>query len=361
MNIIQFCGCCPLACACRSVYRGIAFDACRFYLTCPDRSQICQYDKCFKFKECTAVCRPYGPICFDPACGCFWALGAGEADRIYKLDRRLRETDCLVVQLPDFCGSITGLDCRDADRLLICGSFGKAEVSKSDGCAVSWIEKASEEMPCCAVASVPCGLVSAFDNKHIHGMIWQSGSCAETTQCWLPDGCKIEDLAWCGSECDGCLCLYVLLTRHRSYSYLMTCRFCPVCGEPSRENPQRGRRPEEPACNAHPDRGGPGGSTEELIRSIALVEAALSHILNAEGEKIQAVLCRCDDPCQIRQVNADVYKMVMGVIQLEQVLYAKLQTAVEMWNINGDPCGCSRTPRARCNEEFKGRAAAYPT
>ncbi len=64
----------------------------------------------------------------------------------------------------------------------------------------------------------------------------------------------------------------------------------------------------------------------DLIESIALEEVALSHILNAEGEKIQAALSMEDmDMCKLLEVNDSVTAMVQAVANLELVLKDKLE------------------------------------
>ena len=55
----------------------------------------------------------------------------------------------------------------------------------------------------------------------------------------------------------------------------------------------------------------------DLLESIALEETALSHILNAEGEKIQKVLAQEPaDFCRIVEVNESVVNMVSAVSTL---------------------------------------------
>lgn len=63
-----------------------------------------------------------------------------------------------------------------------------------------------------------------------------------------------------------------------------------------------------------------------LLQSVALEEAALSHILNAEGEKIQKAVSLHD--CSIKDlldVNKSVAEMVDKVTELELVLKSKLE------------------------------------
>ncbi len=63
----------------------------------------------------------------------------------------------------------------------------------------------------------------------------------------------------------------------------------------------------------------------DLIQSVALEQTALSHILNAEGEKIQAVLA--DDevtPELLLKTNKSVQGMVEAITRLEMLLHSKL-------------------------------------
>lgn len=66
-----------------------------------------------------------------------------------------------------------------------------------------------------------------------------------------------------------------------------------------------------------------------LVQSIALEETAISHILNAEGEKIQKVLGLHDcDMKDIQEVNRSVADMVDKVTSLEVVLKSKLDLVI---------------------------------
>ncbi|MEG2349714.1 MAG: hypothetical protein RSB57_04315 [Hungatella sp.] len=68
-------------------------------------------------------------------------------------------------------------------------------------------------------------------------------------------------------------------------------------------------------------------ASNDLAESIAYEETALSHILNAEGEKIQAMLAEPEvSPAQLLDVNTSVQNMVDSVSSLECVLKQKLKT-----------------------------------
>ncbi|MEF9939765.1 MAG: hypothetical protein RR768_06580 [Clostridium sp.] len=68
-------------------------------------------------------------------------------------------------------------------------------------------------------------------------------------------------------------------------------------------------------------------ASNDLAESIAYQQAALSHILNAEGEKIQAMLAQPNvTPAQLLEVNTSVEDMVDSISGLECVLKQKLKT-----------------------------------
>lgn len=62
-----------------------------------------------------------------------------------------------------------------------------------------------------------------------------------------------------------------------------------------------------------------------LLQSIALEETAISHILNAEGEKLQKAIAmeHCDHKNLI-EVNQSVENMVEKITNLEMVLKSKI-------------------------------------
>lgn len=67
-------------------------------------------------------------------------------------------------------------------------------------------------------------------------------------------------------------------------------------------------------------------AVSDLLESIALEETGLSHILNAEGEKIQAAIAYCNgDICKLLEVNDSVTGLVHAITNLEIILKDKLE------------------------------------
>ncbi|MEG2274126.1 MAG: carboxypeptidase-like regulatory domain-containing protein [Clostridia bacterium] len=67
-----------------------------------------------------------------------------------------------------------------------------------------------------------------------------------------------------------------------------------------------------------------------VIESVALEQAAISHILNAEGEKIQAVLDGTHTLNEILCVNKSVTNTIEQVTSLEIILLGKLKAVVDI-------------------------------
>lgn len=62
----------------------------------------------------------------------------------------------------------------------------------------------------------------------------------------------------------------------------------------------------------------------DIIESVALQEAGLAHIINAEGEKIQKVVATTTNVNELLAVNKSVENMLMTVSRLEVLLQSKL-------------------------------------
>jgi hypothetical protein len=74
-----------------------------------------------------------------------------------------------------------------------------------------------------------------------------------------------------------------------------------------------------------------------ILHSIALEEVALSHVINAEGEKIQAVIasmnidgqCCFADMQKLLEVNKSVHDVLEQVKEMQMLLKSKMSRAIE--------------------------------
>lgn len=85
------------------------------------------------------------------------------------------------------------------------------------------------------------------------------------------------------------------------------------------------------SCGGHEPSPHPGqltceGGKNEIIHSIALEEAGIAHILNAEGEKLQKAVASDTTIEELLLVNESVRKTITQITLLEGQLYSKLES-----------------------------------
>ncbi|MEG1059488.1 MAG: hypothetical protein RSD14_04315 [Clostridia bacterium] len=77
-----------------------------------------------------------------------------------------------------------------------------------------------------------------------------------------------------------------------------------------------------------------------IIESIALEETGISHILNAEGEKIQKAVLTCKNISELLKINESVNQTISNISMLEQILLAKLEAASKF--VKKNFCHCAK-------------------
>ena len=73
-----------------------------------------------------------------------------------------------------------------------------------------------------------------------------------------------------------------------------------------------------------------------ILVSIALEEIALAHIVNAEGEKIQAALELAENIDDLETINRSVERTLRSVIKKEMLLQFKLEDALDFVDTEDD-------------------------
>lgn len=69
-----------------------------------------------------------------------------------------------------------------------------------------------------------------------------------------------------------------------------------------------------------------GEAVGDIIESVAIEEAAFAHILNAESEKLMAVISNSEATAeQLLAINKSVKKTISAISKLEMQLQAKLE------------------------------------
>jgi hypothetical protein len=90
-----------------------------------------------------------------------------------------------------------------------------------------------------------------------------------------------------------------------------------------------------------------------ILMSIAMEEAALSHILNVEGEKIQYALTNCADIQEVIEVNESVTSLLEQIIDLQIILKHKMKLAKDFLPPKSDNfSAASFFGEGKCCKEF---------
>lgn len=331
-----------LANQCSSKYIGMAFDGCYFYLTCPDLCKIVKYDICFCEVECFNTIKPYNCICYDSRENCFWVSKNKYCNRVFKLNCHLNEIDSIILHSCECCdAAVTGLsyDCNE-NRLLV--SFANCIISISTSeCQCEKVIQKSCPLWNTGVCSVSPDYMAIESKDFKQNIAVYDCNSKPMFQCEIPFEYFAETIIFnpCPLHCDGKHHFYILATKSDCYSYVLECtlgsyalKICDCNYDLCNKN------------HCEPPEPSPSHSCNDIIESIALIEASLSHILNAEGEKLQKIIASTDDVEQILRANEAINDTIVKITHLEIILYDKLAI------IKNYCCNCDEQPKS-CEEE----------
>ena len=290
-------------------------------MSCEPRGKIYKYNSCFELCRGYDTMRKYDCLCYDCADGCYYAVRADSLRNIYKLNCDFSEIDCIHINTHRAVGKLTGIsyDCCD-DRIIAACTCGIFAVNKCTGEA--------EELyrPVCDwIMGVTkcCGLYfTTVLRCHKYAIVIYDEQFNELGKLSFDD-CELPvNVIDCGEGYVDCL-----VRKRGKYYYVYRVklpewvRCCPC-----------------PACRRHCHDCHDEVCTD-VVESVAKVECAISHILNAEGEKLQKIIACADDLDSILCANDKVNDTIISITQLEQVLYNKLAVVKKLKG------------RAECREE----------
>lgn len=342
MNSLQIKNIIPMPTKYGCKYKGIAFDGCYFYITCPNQCKIIKYDLCFCEIECYEVQKTYTCICYDPKEKCFWAATNKHYYKLFKLDLCFNEIDFLSIHPCKNCGYIiTGVsyDCCN-DLLIIAFTNCIISCDKSDNSKCKIVSKSCGKCNM-GISSISPSYIATTMIDHVQS-IEIYNNCGKLKQKFkISEKYTIESIVFyaCSKHCKEKFYFYILASKNGCYSYLLECvvNICDFkldiccCNYLS--------------CNKDCDeKHFPKLYCDDLIESIALEQAALSHILNAEGEKLQKIIACTDDVDKILCANKAINETIVNVTHLEIILHDKLATIKEHCHDCPDinnPCHCN--------------------
>lgn len=338
MTIFDFSASKPLSIGEKAV-RTATFDGCYHYFPVCYQQKVIQTTHDYK-----PVCeihtqRDYQYLTYLPLNHFFYATVRGVHTRLFILDCNFNEVDCVIIPSHGL-GAVTSLsyDCC-LNGVLISFTSGLMRFDITDKI---WITLPPVRgILACALALCPCYLVvSRMGEKQILTTLSAEGELlterelplSPLVECMIFNPCahtyKVDklELYFQRQHCYPHIC-EIPVTPHDLGFTPCLChgRVCCQCCQPQ----------------SH--------SVDEVLTSVALVETALAHILNAQGEHLQKAVAICDDVSQLLTVNQEINDTIVKVAQLEQLLVHKLEALCDICpldltqeHVDSHPCSDSR-------------------
>lgn len=334
--------CNPIAVGCGNCINNIVFDGCNYYVTLKCQCEIIKLDKCFKVCKKYCTCREYDNICYDYYEHCFWASSRKSFNKIFKLDNNFNEIDFIIIKNMYDYDIITGIS-YDCEKNTLIVSLENIIIEIDKIIEKSKVIHTVKSGLITSVTSVSPALIVTIiiNSKYYIRVIDCNGQVINSSV--FNYGSMPKNIIFnpCDQQCDQ-FTLDVLAFKKEVYPYLykfeitdndlgfmpLECNF-EICRECCSNN----------CCQRDP--------CADILESIALIEASISHILNAEGEKLQKIIAETDDIDKIICVNREVNKTIINCTHLEHILYAKLSQLYDCGN-----CGVSGDENITCNINY---------
>ena len=269
-------------------------------------TKIYKYDRCFEFCRGYDTARKYDFLCYDYRDDTYYAASAGSGKNIYKLSCEFTEIDCIQIDVPRAVGKLTDIsyDCSD-DRIIAAYTLGIYAVDKCTG------EVDELYRPVCdwIMGINKCrGLYFAVVLRcHEYMLVIYDEQFRELGTLSFGERELPVNVIDCGDGYVDCL-----IRKRGKYYYLYRVELpLNICCRPFQLCRRHCRDCRDEVC-------------ADMVESVARVECALSHILNAESEKLQKIIACSDDLETILCANEKVNDTLQNITQLEQALYNKL-------------------------------------
>ncbi|MEG0297799.1 MAG: hypothetical protein RR620_13845 [Clostridium sp.] len=321
-----------------SCIESMAFDGCHYYGVMESDCTIIKYNCKFKKVGSIQTSRKYNRLCYDYKSCCFWATSEACVAKIFKLDLCFQEIDYIeVINSLNLGNKPVGISFNCcSNSIVIAYPGGIVEVDKVTEKFV--VKYASKGLCLTGILSLCPGYMVNMIKENKQYIYVFDDNYKKIKDYPIKGDYVVKDIIFnpCEGDC-GNLVFYSFIIKKKCYEYvaktiLNECdlgfTLCECNFEVCKRNPDIDCEVKDPVC--------------DIMESIALEQTALSHILNAEGEKIQKVIAVSDDLNKILEVNREVNKTIIHVTHLEQVLYQKLIAAIECDHICHNQCKHSK-------------------
>lgn len=320
---------------------NFAFDGCSYFFTLQCDREIIKTDDRFCIQKTLPVRRQYDHLCYDKHDQCFWASSKNCPGTVFKLNCQMVEIDRISLCRQKYLsGVITGLslDCCD-DTLIVSFTYCIVKLDKNSQTAE--IRYTTADMSITSVLSIcPGYLITGV--KACSQFVFIMDETFTVIRIWPVD----RDVVVRNACINPCLaespeiCTEFLVAQKGCYPYIyrriknkdmLGFLPCPC-------NYEICRCCVDPCCR---------DACADILESIALEESSISHILNAESDKIKKIISTSDNIDEILCVNREVNRTIVNVTHLEQVLYSKIAALSECCDL----CECRPESACKCGEK----------
>lgn len=296
----------PIDCTHR--FCSMTNDGYFFYFVELNCRKVYKYDECFNLITVISTPKNYSCICYDWNENCFWAASRTYHKQIYKLNLNFAEIGSVAVKSKETMGcKIVGITCNaDSDYLTVAFNNLVLEINK---CCADNYRKLQMNPSTFFFSLFPYQTsyaTSKTENSNQYFCIYSNSGlkqfeCLVDCRYFIDDGVipfscnpaeRNNTLYLMLSKIDRTQCLLKLSLQFYEGNSLLN--FCEMRTAP--------------------------GAQEEAIQSLAMMEASISRILNCEGEKMEKILEKIDDPKILIELNESVNHTILNVIQLEEIL-----------------------------------------
>ena len=337
----------PIIADCSVLYNCMAFDGKYLYFLDPTSGKIYIYNLSLEYLSCKQPCKKYKYICYDCNEKCFWAYSSYSYKKIYKLDECFNEIDYIYINKTNsMCDTVIGISNNYCNETLLISYRDEIiEVDKKTGSKIKIIlPKSSYEY---GPITYSCGDYAYLCEKgSLQSVCFSKTDEKNIIKCFLDEKYIIKDIESVIYEKDFCTFKYiqVLALKNFKYHYIIKLKIIDPYELSSYIEPFEDEIKETQQQKAHSNCGCKNyiscvknnkddceKNLSNVVGSIALIEASLANILNAESEKIQNTLCKTEDVSDILKVNESVSKTIKNISHLEHMLYSKLELAKELY------------------------------
>lgn len=373
---------------------SLAFNGNGFAQTVPGQPELLLLDCALCPVERVETARPYRNLCYDPKGNCYWAQAEGEPGILYQLGGDFSQWRSL--PLIGSCGHrIQGMSCDPCSGALLLAFPGSVEEVDTQSGVCTKIPTRDNSHLNLGIAALCSGYLLIYLKGGLLYLSAQCPGCGKPAVFRLPGDYSPRTLFLqeIGEEEDCTTYQATLLLSQWGHTALAQMQLLISCAEdvaplpgpgpepwplPPRPCPCPGPHPSPcpvppcpgphpcpcpvppcpcpvppcpcpvppcpcpvPPCpGPHPIPSCSCGKYE-ILHSIALEEAGIAHILNAEGEKLQRAVAESGSICELLAVNESVKRMVTQITILEGQLYSKLEAlSCVCKEEEPEPCPC---------------------